>query len=99
MSIVRYFLRKPVDFHVITDKSKLFKNNATYSITIYINIIKLIETLNAQVDLKLQNPGCNFHISKDWQFLLCKILIYTKYIHFYTCIIKITTLPMEYITC
>lgn len=99
MSIVCYFLRKPVDFHVITDKSKLFKNNATYSITIYIKIIKLIETLNAQVDLKLQNPGCNFHISKDWQFLLCKILIYTKYIHFYTCIIKITTLPMEYITC
>lgn len=82
MSNVCYFLRKPVDFHVITDKSKLFKNNATYSITIYINII-----------------GCNFHISKDWLFLLCKILIYTKYIHFFTCIIKITTLPMKYITC
>lgn len=99
MSIVCYFLRKPVDFHVITDKSKLFKNNATYSITIYINIIKLIETLNAKTDVILQNPCCYFHIWKDWPFLLCKILIYTKYIHFYTCIIKITTLPMEYITC
>lgn len=82
MSIVCYFLRKPVDFHVITDKSKLFKNNATYSITI--KIIKLIETLNAQVDLKLQNPGCNFHISKDWQFLLCKILIYIQNIFIFT---------------
>lgn len=99
MSIVCYFMRKPVYFHTVTDKSKLFKNNATYSITIYINIIKLIQTLNAPINVILQNPGCNFHISKDWQFLLCKILIYTKYIHFYTCIIKITTLPMEYSTC
>lgn len=84
MSIVRYFLRKPVDFHVITDKSKLFKNNATYSITIYIKIIKLIETLNAKTDVILQNPGCNLHIWKDWLFLLCKILIYTKYIFIFT---------------
>lgn len=84
MSIVCYFLRKPVYFHTVTDKSKLFKNNATYSITIYIKIIKFIETLNAQVDLKLQNPGCNFHISKDWLFLLCKILIYIQNIFIFT---------------
>lgn len=84
MSIVCYFLRKPVDFHVITDKSKLFKNNATYSITIYINIIKLIQTLNAPINVILQNPGCNFHISKGWPFLLCKILIYIQNIFIFT---------------
>lgn len=84
MSIVCYFMRKPVYFHTVTDKSKLFKNNATYSITIYINIIKLIQTLNAPINVILQNPGCNFHISKDWLFLLCKILIYIQNIFIFT---------------
>lgn len=46
MSIVCYFLRKFVDFYVIIDKFKLFKNNVIYFIMIYINIIKLIEILN-----------------------------------------------------
>lgn len=48
MSIVCYFMRKPVDFHAITDKSKLFKNNETCPLTIYIKLMLLLNWCKSQ---------------------------------------------------
>lgn len=48
MSIVCYFMRKPVYFHTVTDKSKLFKNNETCPLTIYIKLTLLLNWWKSQ---------------------------------------------------
>lgn len=48
MGIVCYFMRKPVHFHTVTDKSKLFKNNETCPLTIYIKLMLLLNWWKSQ---------------------------------------------------
>lgn len=91
MSIVCYFMRKPVYFHTVTDKSMLFKNNETCPLTIYIKLMLLLnwwksQTLRLTSYFKIlvgtsiyQKIGNSFYV-KYWYTCIYKIY---SFLHLY----------------